>query len=96
MTAPSRKASLRLRLYIAGPGPYATRAEQNLARFAQAAGIEYELELIDLRRDPDRAAVDSVVVTPTLVKVSPKPRAMVVGDLADLQKVAAALGAPLP
>jgi circadian clock protein KaiB len=92
----SRQPRLRLRLYIAGRGLSSTRAEQNLARLAEAAGIDYELELIDLRRDPARAELDSVVVTPTLVKLAPKPRAMVIGDLEDLQKVAAALGAPLP
>lgn len=93
MSAPARKTRLRLRLYIAGPGAYATRAQQNLERFALAAGIEFELELVDLRREPKRAAVDAVVVTPTLIKLAPGPRAMVIGDLSDSRKLSAALGA---
>lgn len=96
MSAPARKPRLRLRLYIAGPGAYATRARQNLESFASAAGIEFVLELIDLRQDPKRAAADAVVVTPTLIKLAPAPRAMVIGDLSDPRKLSAALGAPLP
>jgi len=92
MSPAVHKPHLRLRLYIAGPGAYATAAQRNLERVAAAAGIEYELEVIDLRRHPERAAQDSVVVTPTLVRTAPPPRAMLIGDLADESKLAAALG----
>jgi circadian clock protein KaiB len=96
MTDAARKPRYRLRLYIAGPGAYATRARQTLDAYATAAGIEFDLELIDLRQDPGKASNDGIVVTPTLVKLSPAPRAMVIGDLADARKMATALGAPLP
>jgi circadian clock protein KaiB len=96
LTDAVRKPRYRLRLYIAGPGAYATRARQNLDAYASAAGIEFDLELIDLRKDPGKAATDGIVVTPTLIKLSPAPRAMVIGDLADARKMASALGASLP
>jgi len=85
----SRK--LRLRLYIAGTGSYSTRTQQNLENAAAAAGIDYDLELVDLRREPGRSAADGVLVTPTLVRLTP-PRAMLIGDLSDLPKVKAVLG----
>ena len=61
-------------------------AAQNLARFAALAGVDYELEVVDLRQHPERAVKDAVVVTPTLVKLSPPPRAMLIGGLADIAK----------
>jgi circadian clock protein KaiB len=82
----------RLRLYIAGLGPYANRAKQGLADAAAEAGFDYDLEVIDVCAEPHRAIVDRVVVTPTLVKLSPLPRAIVIGDLSDRQKIVAALG----
>lgn len=89
-------ATLRLRLYVAGQGGYSASTQQNLAKLAEAAGIDYTLEVVDLRSKPARAMDDAVVVTPTLVKLAPKPRAMVIGDLSDMRKAAAALGLRLP
>jgi circadian clock protein KaiB len=86
------KVRYQLRLYIAGRGPYATRAEQNLSDAAAAAGFEYDLEVIDLCAEPHRALADRVVVTPTLVKLSPLPKAIVIGDLSDHGKILQALG----
>jgi len=87
------KPRLRLRLYVAGAGTYSERAARNLEAFALAAGLDYDLETVDLRKEPQRAAADAVVVTPTLIKLAPAPRAMVIGDLSDTQRLANALGA---
>jgi len=92
MSNGNRNRRYRLRLYIAGPGPYANRAKQNLADAAAAAGFDYDLEIVDLRVEPLRAMEDRVVVTPTLVKLSPLPRVMVIGDLSDPEKIVTALG----
>jgi len=92
MNQSAKKLRLQLRLYIAGPGIYATIAQQNIESYARAMGIEYDLEVVDLRIHPERAPENSVVVTPTLVRQSPLPRAMLIGDLADHAKLAAALG----
>lgn len=92
MSKVARKPRLQLRLYIAGRGIYATTAQQNIESYARTVGIEYDLEVVDLRIHPERAPENSVVVTPTLVRLSPPPRAMLIGDLADHSKLAAALG----
>jgi circadian clock protein KaiB len=94
MNKAPNKVRYRLRLYIAGRGPYATRAEQNLADAAAAAGFDYDLEVIDLCAEPHRALPDHVVVTPTMVKLSPLPRAIVIGDLSDRERILQALGFP--
>jgi circadian clock protein KaiB len=83
----ARKVRYRLRLYIAGRGTYASRAEQGLANAAVEAGFDYDLEVIDLCLEPDRALADRVVVTPTLIRLSPLPRAIVIGDLSDRQRI---------
>ena len=92
MNDAARKGRYRLRLYIAGPGAYATRAQQNLERIAADAGFDYDLEVVDLRKEPERAEQDHIVVTPTLVKLSPPPRFIVIGDLSEHAKIAESLG----
>ena len=86
-----QRAAYRLRLYIAGLGLYTNRAKQSLATAAAEAGFDYDLEVIDLCAEPHRAAVDRVVVTPTLIKLSPLPKAIIIGDLSDRGKIAAVL-----
>ncbi len=92
MTKIAKNTRVQLRLYIAGRSIYATTAQQNIESYARATGIEYDLEVVDLRIHPERAPENSIVVTPTLVRLSPPPRAMLIGDLADQTKLAAALG----
>jgi circadian clock protein KaiB len=95
MNKSPRKMRYRLRLYIAGRGPYANRAAKGLADVAAEAGFDYDLEVIDLCAEPHRALADRVVVTPTLVKLSPLPRAIVIGDLSDRDTILGALGCPI-
>lgn len=49
----------------------------------------------DCIRDPRRALRDGVLVTPTLVRVTPLPVSTIVGTLSDTRGVAAALGLSL-
>jgi circadian clock protein KaiB len=83
---------LRLRLYVAGGAPNSVRAIAN----ARAIGEEYfaashELEIVDLLEHPNRAQADGIVVTPTLLKLSPLPVQRVVGSLSDTTQVLLAL-----
>ena len=88
-------AGLKLRLYIAGSAPNSTLAQANLAALLKAYGIrDHELEVVDCIRDPKRALRDGVLVTPTLLRVSPAPQQTIVGTLSDTRRVAAALDLP--
>jgi circadian clock protein KaiB len=51
----------------------------------------YELEIVDIREDPWRAAEDCVLVTPTLIKLAPPPLVRIIGDLQDTEAVVLAL-----
>lgn len=91
--AESRATRLVLRLYIAGSAPNSKRAHTNLLALLQRAGSpDYDLEIIDCIREPQRALQDGVLVTPTLLKVEPAPVETVIGTLSDTRKVALALG----
>jgi circadian clock protein KaiB len=43
----------------------------------------FGLEIIDVFTDPRRALTDGVLVTPTLIGISPKGRTTIMGDLTD-------------
>jgi hypothetical protein len=45
-------------------------------------------------RHPKRALSDGVLVTPTLVRLEPKPVQTIIGTLSDPARVVAALGLP--
>jgi circadian clock protein KaiB len=87
------KDTLRLRLYVAGNAPNSVRAIANAVAICErhfAGG--HELEIIDLLRHPRRAMADGVLVTPTLVRLTPLPVQRVIGNLSDTQQVLLALG----
>lgn len=90
----ANKIALRLRLYIAGNAPNSLLAVANLKTICDeyfATGCV--VETIDLLVHPGRALADSIIVTPTLVKVYPLPVKKVIGTLSDTDQVRVALGA---
>jgi CheY-like chemotaxis protein len=69
-------------LYVSPNSPASARALRifhDLLAAVPPARVSFET--CDVSKAPDRAEADRVVFTPTLVKVSPEPRAWVVGDL---------------
>src|SRR5688500_7501653 len=85
--------ALRLRLYVAGMGPNSVRARTNLEALMARCGVRADaLDIVDCLREPRRALSDGVLVTPTLVRVAPGPRQVIVGCLTDAQRVLSALG----
>ena len=88
-----RDDRLVLRLYVAGDGPNSTAARANLRRLlSQQSPATYDVEIVDCLRDPLRAIEEGVLVTPTLLRVSPPPRRTIVGSLSEAANVTAALG----
>jgi len=78
----------RLRLYVAGPTPKSATALTNLKRLCEKhlAG-RYELEVIDLLRNPKLAAGDQILAIPTLVRKLPPPVKKIIGDLSNEVRV---------
>jgi len=82
-----------LRLYIADSAPNSALAIANLAAICKEHfGDKFELEIIDVLEDPQRALADGIIVTPSLTKVSPSPLTRIVGNLSDTKSVLHALG----
>jgi circadian clock protein KaiB len=85
---------VHLRLYIAGQAPNSVLALANAKAICESHFLAgYKLEIIDLMENPLRALKDGIVVTPTLVRMMPKPSRRVIGTLADQKQVVLALGA---
>lgn len=87
-----RNARLRLRLYVAGNAPNSVRAVANArAICASHFAAGHDLEIVDLLEDPTRALADGIIVTPTLLKLTPLPVRRVIGSLSDTGQVLSAL-----
>jgi circadian clock protein KaiB len=83
------------RLYIAGGAPNSVRALANLYAICHKHFPEsHRIEVIDILKEPLRALADEVLVTPTVVRVSPAPEQQIIGDLSEEEEVLRALGLP--
>jgi circadian clock protein KaiB len=83
------------RIYIAGGAPNSVRALANLyALCRQHFPESHRIEVIDVLKEPMRALAEAVLVTPTVVKISPLPEQQIIGDLSEEEEVLRALGLP--
>ena len=88
----AKKGWLRLRLYTSGDAPNSLRAIANTkAICAEHFTSRYELEIVDMMNQPERAMADGVIVTPTLLRLSPLPIRRIIGNLSDTSRVLLAL-----
>lgn len=79
------------KLFVCGMTKVSESAVSNLRRLITEEQIDCEFTIIDVLDRPDLAEKHAVVATPTLVKESPAPRQVLVGDLSDLDTVKTAL-----
>jgi circadian clock protein KaiB len=87
-TVKAKLPALSLRLYTAGSAPNSLSALENIKAICEAHfPSRYALEIVDLLQHPLRALADGIVVTPTLLKVSPLPVRRVIGNLSDTKQV---------
>jgi circadian clock protein KaiB len=93
----TRERRLSLRLFVAGGSPDSAIAIANLeALFPKSESSHVEIEIVDVRREPARAARDRIMVTPTLLKVSPSPTCRILGNLKNRDALLHVLGIELP
>jgi circadian clock protein KaiB len=89
----SRGVRFRFRLYIASDTQNSVDAHANLTALCERhLAQRYEIEVVDVFRDPERARTDGIRMTPTLVKFAPQPLQRIVGTLSDTQRVLRILG----
>ncbi len=96
MQTTAKKSKILFRLYVSNGAPTSIRALENLRNICRDYFDNgYELEIIDTAKEPGRATVDGIRMTPTLVKLSPEPRWSIVGDLSDEARVLASMRAAI-
>lgn len=75
-------------LYVTGSTPRSLKAIYNLKRFCEEhLANEYDLEVIDIYKNPDAAREEQIIAAPTLIKRLPAPLRRFVGDLSNTQKL---------
>ncbi len=78
----------QLRLYVAGTSPKALTAFKNLKVICeQHLSGRYQLEVVDLLKNPGLAAGDQIIAVPTLVRRLPPPMRKIIGDLSNTERV---------
>jgi circadian clock protein KaiB len=77
-----------LRLYVAGNTPNSIAAFANLKELCEVhLGGKYQIEVIDLLRNPQLAQGDQIIAVPTLVRKLPHPVKKIIGDLSNRERV---------
>lgn len=94
---PAKKASagdgahhgiVQLRLYVAGQTPKSVAALSNLKQIcSNHLDGRFEIDVIDLLKNPQLAQGDQILAIPTLVRRLPPPICKIIGDLSDTDRV---------
>ena len=87
------KEAFVLKLYITGMSENSVRAIQNIKKFCdQYLKDNFDLEIIDIYKDPSAAEEQKIVFSPSLIRQFPLPKKILIGDLSDTKKVIVGLG----
>ncbi len=84
-----------LRLYVSGGTPQSLRAITRIKKICEdhLKGC-YQLEVVDVYKDPGLSEHDDVIAAPTLIRQSPAPVRRLVGDMSDTERVLHRLDLP--
>ncbi len=87
------KEKLVLQLFVSGMSVKSMEAIENIQELCQhyLEGA-FELEVIDIYKNPEAAAKHHIVFSPSLIKELPLPKKILIGTLADKEKTIKALG----
>lgn len=84
----SQREKYLLRLYVTGTTPQSIRAISNIKEICEEhLKGRYELEVIDLYKQPGLASGEQIIAAPTLIKKLPLPLRRIIGDMSATEKV---------
>jgi circadian clock protein KaiB len=84
----SREPAWGLRLYVAGQTAKSLQAYANLKRICEEhLDGRYQIEIVDLMKNPELARGDRIFALPTLVRKLPEPVRKIIGDLSNTERV---------
>lgn len=77
-----------LRLYVTGMTPRSLRAIENIKNICEEhLKDRYELEVVDIYRQPILAEGEQIIAAPTLIKKLPLPLRKFIGDMSNTEKI---------
>ncbi len=83
-----RRKEWELRLYVAGQTSRSVAAFANLKKICEEhLKGEYQIEVVDLNKNPQLARGDQIIAIPTLVRKLPQPVRKIIGDLSNTERV---------
>lgn len=92
----SKPEKIVLQLYVSGMSPKSMEAIENIRKICnEHLSDAFELEIIDIYKNPELAAEQHIVFSPSLIKSLPLPRKILIGNLSDTEKVVRGLGITL-
>ncbi len=75
-------------LFISGMSVKSVRAIENLKSICnQNFNNNFDIKIIDINTEPEKASEYQVFAIPTLIKKNPLPVRTILGDLSDKQKI---------
>jgi circadian clock protein KaiB len=89
----TRRSVFKFRLYVADDTMNSSQAIANLDALCKThlAG-RHEVEIVDVFKEPQRAILEGIRMTPTLLRLAPLPIRRIIGTLMDTQRVLETLG----
>lgn len=82
-----------LQLYVAGMSRKSMEAIENIKNLCDEYLFDaFDLEIIDLYKNPELASEHQIVFSPSLIKQLPLPKKTLIGDFSDTNKVIKGLG----
>jgi circadian clock protein KaiB len=83
----------KFQLYVASDSQNSLQAMANLGALCREfLPGRHEIEIVDVFLEPQRALAEDIRMTPTLLKVWPRPAGRIIGTLSQTQRVLETLG----
>lgn len=84
----NRSVTYKFRLYVADGALNSAQAHANLMALCRShLPDRYEIDLVDVFKEPQRALEDGIFMTPTLIRLAPLPVRRIVGTLSQIEVV---------
>ena len=82
------EGKLVLQLYVSGMSQRSMEAIENIKRLCDMHLKDaFELEIIDLNKNPEAASEQQIIFSPSLIKQFPLPKKTLIGNFSDSEKV---------